>query len=162
TLLLGCTVQLVAPYNPDLQQKASAMQAEVAAWDLTMRGTAGTVGADPRNPDVVAILNKWRGESDAMLTLAISNDPNLGDCSDALKAVHGAIETAIPVTLRDVAQSSAPTAQGERARPSGCEAALVANIETGIDDIEKALKYCRAPWIPDTYFTPPSQTPVAA
>jgi hypothetical protein len=32
TLATACTVQLVAPYNSELQQKAAAMQAKVVAW----------------------------------------------------------------------------------------------------------------------------------
>jgi hypothetical protein len=28
----------------------------------------------------------------------------------------------------------------------------VADISTGIDDIERALKYCRLDWVPDAYF----------
>ena len=74
-LATACTAQLVAPYNADLQQRASSMQAEVASWDLAMRHGAGTIADDPRNPDVIAQLNKWRGDADAMLTLAISSDP---------------------------------------------------------------------------------------
>ena len=60
-LVAACTTELVAPYNADLQQKASSMQAEVASWDLAMLQGAGTIAADPRNPDVIAMLNKWRG-----------------------------------------------------------------------------------------------------
>lgn len=48
---IACSVQLVAPYNSDLQQKASYMQAEVAAWDLTMRGGAGTIPSAPLAQD---------------------------------------------------------------------------------------------------------------
>jgi hypothetical protein len=150
-LIAACTVQLVAPYNSDLQQKASAMQAEVGTWDLTMRAAAGTTAADPRNPDVSAALNKWRGEADAMLTLAVSNDPGLGQCGEATKAVSGAIEASIPEMLRVTAPP--PTTSAGAATQSGCEAQLVANIATGIDDVARALKYCQAAWVPDSYFT---------
>ena len=93
-------VQLVSPYNADLQQKASTMQAEVGAWDLGMRTAAGTLAADPRYPDVVAKLDGWRGEADAMLTLAVSSDPGVVKCSAALKAVHEAIVNALPPDVR--------------------------------------------------------------
>jgi hypothetical protein len=149
---VGCTVQLVAPYNSDLEQKASSMQAEVAAWDLTMRGGAGTIADDPRHPDVTATLNKWHGEAEAMLTLAVSNDPGMINCSEAMRAVSGAIESSIPANLRGAAQPNSTVSSANAASPLGCEAGLVAGIGTGIDDVEKALKYCRADWIDDAYF----------
>jgi hypothetical protein len=152
TIISSCAVQLVAPYDAELQRRASSMQADVAAWDLTMRGAAGTIAADPRNPDVVAMINKWRGEADAMLTLAVSNDPNVVSCSEAVKAVDRSIESAIPLSLRAPTQSSAP-AQASPLALLGCEATLVADVETGIDDVEKGLKYCKVPWIEDAYFT---------
>jgi hypothetical protein len=146
--LLGCTVQLVAPYNSELAQRASSMQAEVVAWDLRMRNGAGTTLADPRHPDVAATLNKWRGEADAMLTIAISNDPGTVNCSEAVKTVSAAIEGRIAAELRAAIPPAVATGGGVR----GCETALVAAIGTGIDDVERALKYCRADWIGDTYF----------
>jgi hypothetical protein len=148
----ACTVQLVAPYNSDLQQKASSMQAEVAAWDLTMRSGAGTIADDPRHPDVGATINKWHGEADAMLTLAVSDDPGMADCSAAAKTVYGVIESSVPANLRAAAQPAA-VGHADATGPSGCEAGLVASIGTGIDDVEKALKYCQVPWVPDAYFT---------
>jgi hypothetical protein len=151
-LAAACTVQFVAPYNSDLQQKASSMQAEVAAWDLSMRGGTGTIADDPRYPDVIATLNKWHGEADAMLTLAVSNDPGMINCSEAVKAVCGAIQGSIPADLRAAAQLTAASSNPSASSPSGCEAALVAGIATGIDDIERALKYCRADWVGDAYF----------
>lgn len=141
------TVKLVAPYNSDLQQKASSMQAEVAAWDLTMRNGAGTISDDPRHPDVAAMINKWHGEAEAMLTLAVSNDPGKANCSDAVKYVYGVIESKVPDDLRPAAQSNV-----NATAPSGCEVGLVTKIDTGINDVEKALKYCQVSWIPDTYF----------
>jgi hypothetical protein len=154
----GCTVQLVAPYDPDLEQKASSMQAEVAAWDLTMRASAGTVVADPRNPGVAMIINKWHGEAEAMLTEAASNDPGAVNCGEAVKLVSGTIENAVPENLRP---ARAP-AVSARTGSSGCEAELVAQLDTGIDDIEKGLKYCRLSWVDDTYFTGLAQNPATA
>lgn len=150
--LPACTVQLVAPYNSELAQRASAMQAEVAAWDLRMRGGAGTTANDPRHPDVRTTLNRWRGEADAMLTLAISNDPGAVNCGAAVRAVSSAIESRIPAELRAGPPPSVTPAGAGSAPARGCEAQLVATIETGIDDIERALKYCRIDWVGDGYF----------
>jgi hypothetical protein len=157
-ILLGtaCTVQLVAPYDSDLQQKASSMQAEVAAWDRTMRAGAGTIFDDPRNPGVFTTINKWHGEAEAMLTQAASNDPGMIHCDEAVKLVGKAIESAVPDNLR-AAQTAAP-APG----PSGCESQLVAQLDTGINDIEKGLTYCRLPWVDDAYFTSFLLNPAAA
>jgi hypothetical protein len=153
-LTAACTVQLVAPYNAELQQKASSMQAEVAAWDLTMRRQAGTIAADPRQPDVAATINKWRGDSDAMLTLAASNDPGNVNCSAAVKAVIGAIEGGVPPNLRAAVATSAEAASNDQARASsGCETALVAKIGTDLDNVERSLKHCQLQWVSDAYFT---------
>jgi hypothetical protein len=158
----ACSVQLVAPYNPELAQRASAMQAEVTAWDLQMRSGAGTIADDPRNPKVLGTLNRWRGEAEAMLTLAIANDPGAVNCSAALKAVSSAIESRLPPELH-IAPSAA---SGAGAPARSCEAALVASIGIGIDDIEKALKYCRTDWVDDAYFMdgpePPSDCKTAS
>jgi hypothetical protein len=153
-LAAACTVQLVAPYNAELQQKASSMQAEVAAWDLTMRRQAGTVAADPRHPDVAGTIAHWRGEADAMLTLAASNDPGNANCSAAVKAVIGAIESGVPPNLRAaVATSAEAESNNSTTASSGCETALVAEIGTDLGNIEKAVKHCQMQWVPDAYFT---------
>jgi hypothetical protein len=154
---VACTVQLVAPYNSELEQKASAMQAEVSAWDLTMRAGAGTIADDPRNPVVAATLNKWRGEADAMLTLAVSSDPGIVSCNQAVKAVSGAIESSIPADLRAAAQSPATASTPSGGAAPGCETGLVADIGVGLDDLARVLKYCRADWVPDGYFSSLSQ-----
>jgi hypothetical protein len=161
-LVAACTVQLVAPYNSDLQQKASAMQAEAATWDLTMRASAGTIAADPRNPSVSAMLNKWRGEADAMLTLAVSNDTGIAQCGQAVKAVAAKIEAGIPPSLLAAAPPAAPAGNAGAATPAGCEAQMVANIATDIDDIATALKYCHVDWVPDSYFAGLAQNSAAA
>ena len=156
-LAAACTTQLVAPYNADLQQKASSMQAEVGSWDLAMRQGAGTIADDPRNPDVIAMLNKWRGDADAMLTLAISSDPQTVDCNAAAGSVRTLIESKIPPDLRVGISST-----GSSGAKSGCEATLVSGIQGNIDSIELALSRCRADWVPDTYFTALSQNRAAA
>lgn len=158
SLVMACTAQFVAPYSSDLQQKASSMQAEVSSWDLTMRGTAGTIAADPRHPDVTAMLNKWRGEADAMLTLAVSNDPNAVNCSDAAKAVFGLIEPSLPPSLR----SPSPPSNPNTTSSLGCQAVLVSGIQGNIDAIQRGLKFCQADWIPDSYFAALAQNRTAA
>jgi hypothetical protein len=162
-LTAACTVQLVAPYNAELQQKASSMQAAVAAWDLTMRRQVGTVAADPRHPDVAGTIANWRGEADAMLTLAASNDPGNANCSAAVKAVVGAIENDVPPNLRAAVATSAEAGSGNQATASsGCETALVVKIGTDLDNIEKSVKRCQMPWVPDAYFTALAADPAAA
>ncbi|HEX5314539.1 MAG TPA: hypothetical protein VFX38_06510 [Gammaproteobacteria bacterium] len=152
TLAAGCTVTLVAPYNAQLAAQASAMQADVSSWDFTMRDRAGTVAADPRNSEVMATLNGWRGEADAMLTLAISDDPQTVHCSAIARATYAAMAGMIPANLRAPESASAAGA----ASSSGCEAALVADLQSGISDIAAALKWCRVPWVPDAYFAGPA------
>ena len=114
----ACTVQLVAPYNSELLQKATSMQEEVVAWDAKMRRGAGTVADDPRHPEVAATIDKWRGEADAMLTLAASNDPGIANCSETVKTVFGAIQSSVPADLR-----TAPAAAGSDGETRGRRAA---------------------------------------
>jgi hypothetical protein len=153
TAVLGaCTPQIVAPYNPELQQKASAMQAEVGSWDLAMRAAAGTVAADPRNPDVAATLNRWQGEADAMLTLAVSNDPGQVRCSEAVNAVQAAIIAALPADLRAAAQANAQSA-ASRSTAAGCESVLVTSLSEEINTIRQVLDAgCKLKWIDDGWF----------
>ena len=151
--VVACAPQLVAPYNSDLQQKASAMQAEVGGWDLAMRGAAGTVAADPRYPDVSAKLDKWRGDADAMLTLAISDDPGVLKCSTAVQAVRQAIVDALPADVRADLQASAPAANSG-ARTAGCEATLVAALPDEIEEIRAILTAgCKLNWVNDAWFS---------
>jgi hypothetical protein len=144
--MTACTIQLVSPYNSELEQKASAMEAEVSSWDLAMRQGAGRVDDDPRNPDNVKMLNKWRGEADALLTLMVSTDPGIVNCSEAAQAAYKAIESKIPEAVRPT------TAPPSTLAHSGCEAELVADLHSGIDDVAKGLKYCQVSWIKDDYF----------
>jgi hypothetical protein len=150
----GCTVKLVAPYDPDLLQKATSMQSEVQAWDLKMRNNAGTISDDPRHPDVVSTISKWHDEAGAMLTLAASKDPDMATCGAAEKDVYGVIEKSIPANLRAAAQSVKINST------AGCEVGLVAMLDNGISDIENQLmagNVCQASWIPDEYFIGLSQ-----
>lgn len=152
----ACTIQLVAPYNPDLAQRASSLQAEVAAWDLTMRKNAGTISADPRQADIQSTLNKWRGEQEAMLTLAISSDPGTIACNKAVDAILSAVESHIPASLG----AAAPAPAGDDdATSTGCETVLVNEISAEIDRLDDPshgdagiLKYCRWSWIADADF----------
>jgi hypothetical protein len=157
-MIAGCTVKLVAPYDSDLQQKASAMQAEVASWELTMRAGAGTITDDPRNPSVAAVLNKWQGEAEAMLTLAISNDPGAVGCGPAVEAVSGAIIGMLPADLRAGATASKPSA----ALSSGCEAQVVASLAKLLADLGGEVAFCRVPWVPDSYFAALGQNAATA
>jgi hypothetical protein len=147
----ACTPHLVAPYNSELEQKATAMEAEVSAWDLTMRQNAGTLAADPRDPGNVKILNQWRGEADAMLTLIVSNDPGTVNCDKAAQAVYKAIEGRLPEALR-ATMSSTAAADKPSAAASSCEAGLVADLIPAIDDIVRAFQYCKLDWVDDDYF----------
>lgn len=163
SIAASCAVTLVAPYNAGLQQQASAMQAEVSTWDLAMRGAAGTVTADPRYPDVVAMLNKWHGEADAMLTLAVSNDPGLVHCGAAVIAIHDAIVAGLPADLRAAAQANVPTTSSSAAPVAGCESVLVANLGAEIDEIGQILNAgCKLNWIDNAYFASVSQNRATA
>ncbi len=151
-MLGGCPVQLVSPYNSDLQQRASAMQAEVGTWDLAMYAAAGSIAADPRHPDVIATLDKWRGEADAMLTLSVSNDPGLVKCAAAVRAIHEAILEALPADLR-AAQQATPAGSAS-ATATGCESSLAARLPAAIEEVRADVTAgCKLNWISDAWFT---------
>jgi hypothetical protein len=148
----ACTVQLVAPYNSELEQKASSMEAEVSSWDLAMREGAGRIDDDPRNPDNVKMLNKWRGEADAMLTLIVSSDPGIVNCSEVAQKVYTALQDQLPEQVRANGQLTANASAQTSVPRSGCETAVVADINSGIDDAAEKLKYCKLDWVTDDYF----------
>ena len=162
-LIAACTVQLVAPFNADLQQKASTMQAEVGTWDLAMHSAAGTTAADPRHPDVTARLDKWRGEADAMLTLTVSGDPGLVNCSAAVKAVQEAIFAALPPDVRAAQQANAAAADSSSSSGIGCESTLAASLGAQIEEIRAVLAAgCKLDWIDDAWFAALAQNGAAA
>jgi hypothetical protein len=150
-IISSCALQLVAPYNADIGQKASAMQAEVSAWELTMRQGAGTVADDPRYPDVSNTLNRWRGEAEAMLTVAVSGDPGNVNCSEAAKAVFAAFKDLVPPELLSQ-QKVGGTPPSEALGSKGCESALVADLGAAIEKFSEHVKWCQIEWIPDSYF----------
>jgi hypothetical protein len=127
------------------------MESEVSAWDLTMRQGAGTLAADPRDQDNVKMLNKWRGEADAMLTLIVSSDPGTVSCDKAAQAVYKAIEGKLPDQLH-MTTSSTATANKPSVAASSCEAGLVADIIPAVDDVVRALQNCKLDWVDDNYF----------
>lgn len=149
--LSACAVQLVAPYNPELARRASSLQAEVAAWELQMRPGVGTITDDPRHPGVASALNRWHGEAEAMLTLAVADDPSAGACGEAVRAASLTIEHALAAEMPGAAPAPALAAPSVGAA-RGCEAVLVARVADAIDSLEQALKYCRIDWIDDAYF----------
>jgi hypothetical protein len=122
------------------------MQSEASQWDLSMRSGAGEIIDDPRYPAVEDTINKWRGEADSMLTIAISNDPGTVNCSAAAKAAYGLIANALPTTI---SASGTP----KEGATTGCEVGLVADLKVAIDDLSRGVKYCEVPWAPDSYFS---------
>src|SRR5262249_23671811 len=87
----GCHVQWVSPYSADLQKKATDMLSDVVSWEAHMRSVAGTAGADPRNPEVQAKLESWRGDIEAMSEIELSIDPGSTACDKFLATIGGAI-----------------------------------------------------------------------
>jgi hypothetical protein len=148
----GCSVHLVAPYDSELEQKASSMEAEVSSWELAMRRGAGTLTDDPRNPDVTRQLDKWRGEASAMLTLIVSADPRTVACNEVATLALKAIQGSLPAALATDAGAAAVKPRAEGAE--SCEVGLVADLATGIDDIARATQYCQLSWVPAAYFEP--------
>jgi hypothetical protein len=162
TAATACTVQLVAPYNSELEQKASSMEAEVSSWDLAMRQGAGRIDDDPRNPDNVKMLNKWRGEADAMLTLIVSSDPDLVNCSEVAQKVYKTLEDQLPQQVRANVQKTTDGATQTSGARAGCEAAVVADLNSAIDDAADKLKYCKLDWVKDDYFAGASHAAATA
>jgi hypothetical protein len=112
------------------------------------------------------MINKWHGEAEAMLTLAVSNDPGAVNCGETAKSIYSAVESAVDAELEKAngaaaADVKASSADGAKTA-SGCEAALVARLDDGLRDVEKGLKYCTVAWAPDSYFTGVAQNRATA
>ena len=98
-ILTGCQVQWVSPYSAELQKKATDMLADVVAWEGHMRGAAGTVAADPRNPDVQAKLEAWRGNIEAMSAIELGIDPGATVCDKFIATISNGISTRLKKAL---------------------------------------------------------------
>jgi len=145
-------VQWVSPYSADLQKKATDMLSDVVSWEAHMRSVAGTAGADPRNPEVQAKLESWRGDIEAMSEIELSIDPGSTACDKFLATIGGAISPELKKTL--------PTAPD--AASSGGQA--FTHCETLPQIFTRMMKQvsatiplvldeqCKLPWLSDDYF----------
>jgi hypothetical protein len=173
-LLAACQVQWVSPYSADLQKRATDMLADVVAWETTMRSSAGTAAADPRNPAVQAKLAAWRGSVEAMAQVELGIDPGATACDSFLSRISGA--------LTDLKQRlpNAPSLPATALTPiTYCESLphIFERMERQVSGdtpdgygIPFLLdQQCKLPWLSDDYFTalksgtapakPPAPTP---
>lgn len=157
-VIAGCHVQWISPYSADLQKKASDMLSEVVAWEGHMRSVAGTAAADPRNPEVQAKLQSWRGEIEAMAQIELGIDPGAAACDKFLDSISGGVsgtlKTMLPTGLAAASSATKPVAH--------CE--TLPNIftkmhqqVTGDTPQSHGMPFildqtCRLPWLPDGYF----------
>jgi hypothetical protein len=161
--LAGCHVQWVSPYSADLQKKATDMLADVVAWDSHMRDVAGTAAADPRNPDVQAKLEAWRGDIAAMTAIELGIDPDAANCDALLGAMGGRIAGTVKAVV-----PKAPGVANSAATLGHCESlpGIFANMTKQVaasttdgDGIPVSLdQQCKLPWLPDDYFAALKET----
>jgi len=158
-VLAGCDhVTWVAPYNADLQKKASDMLSDVVAWESHMRSVAGTAAADPRDPDVEAKLAAWRGDVEAMAEIEIGIDPGATACDAFLAKIGGKISDSLKGVL-----PSAPAGTMSGLTPvTHCETlpgifTRMTKQVTGDTPENAGIPFildqqCKLPWLSDSYF----------
>lgn len=167
-LLFSCQVQWVSPYSADLQKKATDMLSDVVAWDAHMRVVAGTAAADPRNPDVEAKLETWRGDIEAMSEIELSIDPGSAACDKFLSTISGLTANTLRQTFSSAPALSGGSGDGLTAPkvPTHCETLpqiftrmmkQVAGSETGSGPVTAGIpvelaEQCKLPWLSDEYF----------
>ena len=170
-LLAACQVQWVSPYSADLQTKATAMLSDVVAWEAHMRSVAGTAAADPRNPDVQAKLETWRGNIEAMSEIELSIDPGSTACDSFLAKLDGTITDRLRKAL-----PTTPAAAGSGIKPiTHCETlpdiftAMMQQVSDSTDTPPRPAviplvldQQCKLPWLSDDYFATLSEARATA
>ena len=153
-LLSGCQQHFVSPYSADLQKRATDMLADVTTWEGTMRNAAGTPAADPRNPDVVAKLQTWNGDIEAMAAVEVSIDPGSTVCDKLLGAIGGLVQKEMgsattTATAAGSATGSAPVAAKCETLPD-----IFSRMKTQVSErMPRVLvQQCQLSWLPDAYF----------
>jgi hypothetical protein len=150
-ILAACQVQWISPYSADLQKRATDMLAEVVAWESHMRAAAGTAAADPRNPDVQAMLEKWHGEIEAMSEIELGIDPGSTVCDEFIRTISGSISEGLKKTL-----PAGPEAASPGIKPiAHCETLpgiFTRMIKQVTISMPAELFECELPWLSDEYF----------
>ena len=169
--LLSCSVQLVSPFDADLQKRASDLTSEISAWEMQMRSQAGTVATDPRNPQVQAALQRWLGELEAMQQLQFSTDPGLIECRAAadsvLRQVQDLVASQKQKTLMRAIAAASPTedqaAQAGSAPAKSCEAIPISLAAKDVGLLQKIMEQqCRVPGADDAFFESAQDDKLAA
>jgi hypothetical protein len=152
-LLGGCQQQFVSPYSADLQKRATDMLADVSTWEGAMRNAAGTAAADPRNPDVVAKLQSWNGDIEAMATIEVGIDPGSTVCDKFLGEISSAVQSALGPTATS-ASGSAPIAAHCETLPD-----IFSRMKTQVGERmpRDLAQQCQVPWLSDAYFAAMAQ-----
>jgi hypothetical protein len=160
-LLAGCRAQWVSPYNADLQRRATDMLSDVVAWEAHMRSVAGTAAADPRNPDVQARLETWRGHIEAMSEIEIGIDPGATACDAVLARISGTLSDTLKKAL-----PTAPAAASSATKPiTYCETLpgiftrMMQQVSDSTDTPPRPAviplvldQQCKLPWLSEDYF----------
>ncbi|HEY1930945.1 MAG TPA: hypothetical protein VGG99_02950 [Acetobacteraceae bacterium] len=118
-----------------------------------MRNAAGTAAADPRNPDVVAKLQTWNGDIEAMATIEVSIDPGSTACDKFLGEISTAVQSALGPTATS-ASGSAPIAAHCETLPD-----IFSRMKTQVSERmpRDLVQQCQVPWLSDAYFAAMAQ-----
>lgn len=160
-LLAGCQAQFVSPYSADLQKRATDMLSDVITWEGTMRVAAGTPAADPRNPDVVAKLQTWKGDIEAMATIELGIDPGSSVCNKFLGTISASVQKELaPATAAAGGSSaSAPLTISCESLPDIFNRM---NTQVNVRIPQVLAQQCQLPWLSDAYLAAMVQTRATA
>ncbi len=134
------------------------MLSDVVTWEGHMRDAAGTAAADPRNPDVQAKLEEWRGTIETMSEIEIGIDPGATACDRFLATISGPVRAEFKQALPTALAAGSSTVQG----PTHCETlpgifTRMMQQVTGSTAKSPGIPFildqqCKLPWLPDEYF----------
>jgi hypothetical protein len=144
----GCAVQFVSPYSADVQKRASDMIAEVGAWEVQMRVSAGTPQADPRHPDMTVTFARWNGEVEAMAATEAALDPHVIACDKVAAIVARGSSIVVPQPASSPAAAGASANPPASGPPQGCPAQIFQNLSSTLAELQQVVELnCELPWM---------------
>jgi hypothetical protein len=150
-LLLGCQVQFVSPYSADVQKRASDMIAEISAWELQMREAAGTLDADPRQPNIKAKFANWDGELEAMAAIETALAPGIVKCDRLAAAVTQSSRIQIPENASS--PIGGPSGSSSAITSQSCEMQVFQNLADTLAKMQQVVeRQCQLPWLTERDF----------
>ncbi len=154
----ACSVQVAAPPDPAIVQRATALYETLIVFELSMRRLAGTREGDPRSAANRARFDGWRASVQTMEAIAADLDPGVVNCGAFLARVGGRLPASSADAVRE-----ASAAAGAAGAGSDCQTLGIVRLGQRLDQM-LALndRLCRVPGLAEADLAAPPRPRAAA